>query len=525
MAWNSTFSRVTTKLTGDNLSAADVNLLNDNDEQTQANIEALAGNGTSAPDRTVQECSDAIDSISSVYPILPVRNTVMSSAVDASGYPNFITAGSGLDVNLAATATPFICTVAAGFTSPYDYIFSALTDTSISSLTAYSTCYLYADYNTSTQAVTYGHSIYPYYASGSYIGQRIGAIHAPFNGTNGATTYTDAQGNVWTLANGASLSNSVVKYQTTSLYLQGTDDYAETAAPDMSGKWTIEAWIYPTDSTRASTQVVLYSNLAYYGPSVQINTAGKLVLYVSSNGSSWDVVNGTTGSTVLSDNTWAHVALVFDGSAYKVYLNGAQEISATSSTSSTQPKTLRLGATTDGTSNEFYGYMEDFKFTPKAVYTGAFTAPTAALTVDSVHFFDTSKYIMYYGNPASWSQVYRVFLGDAVTGASTVSSVSNYALLGRYNSGRFAVSTNTTYSKNHNLGTRNYNVSYKGTAYAGGPLYDAIHYYETAYYGTWPSIQLRNSISVRRTVAGDIMLLTNSTGAAVELEIDVKRGF
>lgn len=89
---------------------------------------------------------------------VPVRQTVLSSSVDSNGLPNFITAGSGLAVNIAATTTPIIIAFAAGFgaNGSTDYVGQITADTSITGLTASTTNYLYADRNTSTGAITLG---------------------------------------------------------------------------------------------------------------------------------------------------------------------------------------------------------------------------------------------------------------------------------------------------------------------------------------------------------------------------------
>lgn len=77
------------------------------------------------------------------------------------------------------------------------------------------------------------------------------------------------------------------------------------------------------------------------------------------------------------------------------------------------------------------------------------------------HTFNISEMKMYVGNSSTASQVYRVFLGEAVTGASTVTSVVNYALNGQYDSGFFTVVSNTTYAKSHNIGVVDVKAEYQ----------------------------------------------------------------
>ena len=69
-----------------------------------------------------------------------------------------------------------------------------------------------------------------------------------------------------------------------------------------------------------STIQFLISDYAYNGNVFGIDS-GKFIWYVSSNTSSWDILNGITGTTNLSPNTKYWVRIVFDGNSYKCYLS------------------------------------------------------------------------------------------------------------------------------------------------------------------------------------------------------------
>lgn len=68
------------------------------------------------------------------------------------------------------------------------------------------------------------------------------------------------------------------------------------------------------------------------------------------------------------------------------------------------------------------------------------------------HWFDLSSFVMKQWNGSSWDVVQRVFVGEVVTGASTVTSATTYAHQRRYRSIWTAVSGGTGYTFNHNLG-------------------------------------------------------------------------
>lgn len=101
---------------------------------------------------TLTEGNDAGDETltiasTSTAQYVPVRQTVLAGAVDSSGYANFLSAGTGLSVNVAATSTPIRLTAANGFDAygAVNRIGSITADTTISSLTDNTTNYLYAD--------------------------------------------------------------------------------------------------------------------------------------------------------------------------------------------------------------------------------------------------------------------------------------------------------------------------------------------------------------------------------------------
>ncbi|OPY03554.1 MAG: hypothetical protein A4E60_00219 [Syntrophorhabdus sp. PtaB.Bin047] len=89
---------------------------------------------------------------------VPVRQTVLSAVIDSYGKPTFISVGTGLAVNIDASPTPVRIAFAAGFgaSGAVNYVGTIDEDTSISSLTASSINYLYAERNPSTGAITLG---------------------------------------------------------------------------------------------------------------------------------------------------------------------------------------------------------------------------------------------------------------------------------------------------------------------------------------------------------------------------------
>ena len=117
--------------------------------------------------------------------------------------------------------------------------------------------------------------------------------------------------------------------------------------------------------TRTSTTGGDGIDVAMSSGQIQVSTSGAFLL---------------TGGTVLV-NTWYHIALVRTGTTnFTAYLNGTS-IGTFSKTGLTGTE-LSLGRKSATGFNEFFdGYISNFRYVKgTAVYTGAFTPPTAPLT-------------------------------------------------------------------------------------------------------------------------------------------------
>lgn len=128
-----------------------------------------------------------------------VRQTVLSSVL-TSGLPSFISAGSGLAVNIAATSVPVRISFANGFdaSGPSEKIGSIVADTSITSLSANATNFLYAERDASTGAITLGKTtvepVYSYVAPVHGAGQYWFSIpEMKMYLSNGSDTWTAKQ--------------------------------------------------------------------------------------------------------------------------------------------------------------------------------------------------------------------------------------------------------------------------------------------------------------------------------------------
>ena len=171
-------------------------------------------------------------------------------------------------------------------------------------------------------------------------------------------------------------------------YFDGSGDYLtvpHNAAFDFgSGDFTMEAWVYPTTASLTSELFDKRASAANYSqmPQIQI-TANQPIAYASATGSSWAV--SISGSSNVKPYSWNHVALTRSGSTWTLWLNGASIGTATSSiTVYASTSNVVIGAADAAGTNPMNGYLAGSRIVKgTAVYTTAFTPPTAPLTAIS----------------------------------------------------------------------------------------------------------------------------------------------
>lgn len=136
-----------------------------------------------------------------------------------------------------------------------------------------------------------------------------------------------------------------------------------------TGNFTVEFWTYLNSTT---------NNASFYrgsngGVDIFMNGSGRLAF--GQAGISTLIVDTVTMTT----GAWVHVAAVKIGGVIRLYKNGVQVGSAGDGSNYTTSTTTTIG--TQGTWN-ITGYMSNLRVViGLGVYTGAFTPPTAPLTV------------------------------------------------------------------------------------------------------------------------------------------------
>lgn len=167
-------------------------------------------------------------------------------------------------------------------------------------------------------------------------------------------------------------------------YFDGTGDYLtvpDSTTLEAFTDFTIEFWLYYNST--AGTQVVVDKgwNNTTIAPYVIFSTAGNLVAYASTVGSTWDILSGASFGTLVAGQ-WYHIALTRSGSTIRLFTNGALITTVTNgSTIGVNTSALGIGGGPAAGVNPLNGYLSSLRIVKgTAIYTAAFTPPTAPLT-------------------------------------------------------------------------------------------------------------------------------------------------
>lgn len=265
-----------------------------------------------------------------------------------------------------------------------------------------------------------------------------------FDGADGSTTITDdcagATAHTFTNHTG-SIATSQSEFGGSS-YNCGTNGWVDT--PDSadftlgSGDFTIDFWFNRQGGSGARRIMCGQSNSAgnTVPAALELSAANVLHAFVSSNGSTFTNVTGTTAITAAG---WHHAALVRTGNTLKLFLDGVQEggdvsFSGTVFDSSDAFSIGRGGAFTTLTWN---GYIDEFRYSVGiARWTSNFTPPTSAydagvfLTASAGSFSETGVAALFSAKQASSAGSFIETEVAAPLSTKMASAAGSYALSG-----------------------------------------------------------------------------------------------
>jgi len=219
------------------------------------------------------------------------------------------------------------------------------------------------------------------------------------SGLNAGIYDSTMQNNLITVGSSrvSSTSTSLVKFGSGSVYLDGSSGYLITSpSPQsvLSGNFTIEFWLYPSNTSSAYRALVSSENYSATTGGWSLYQNGTSIEFWISPGS----VVTLTASSAITASTWQHLALCRESGTLRLFINGTS-VSSTSNSTLLTGQQIWIGDNNAG--SYFYnGYIDDLRITNNiARYTATFTPPTASfadiqlLTTATVLQFTTSTNI------------------------------------------------------------------------------------------------------------------------------------
>jgi gliding motility-associated-like protein len=295
-----------------------------------------------------------------------------------------IPATTGLSISNTGALTGTLSTTATSVVVSYDYTINACSFTSTKTIniseliagTATGNQTLCSSSTTVTAITLAGNT------SGSTIQWQSSLDNVTFSNISNATSASLSPGSVTattyyraavtTAACGTLNSNVIIKGYNNSLNFDGTNDFIEIPdnnALDLSSAFSIEAWVFPTESGATRGQMIIgkvddtqngnSSDMAYS-------------LRLGSNGFRAEIGNGSvfgvkeSGIQNVKLNQWQHVALVFDGSTgnLNLYLDGVVQGSPTAtglSAVKNSYSSLKFGAYSTHFGQYFKGTLDEVR--------------------------------------------------------------------------------------------------------------------------------------------------------------------
>jgi hypothetical protein len=212
------------------------------------------------------------------------------------------------------------------------------------------------------------------------------------DGTNGAqnNTFVDSSTNNFTITrNGNTTQGSFSPYGSNwSNYFNGSTDYFSvanaTALQFGTGDFTIECWVY-LNAFASDVAATLCKRSG-----AADDTTWAIDFAAGTGDVRYRILNSTGGVITVSIGTvslgtWTHIAVSKQSGTTRTYLNGVAGGTTTNSTSiNGGTNELRIGIGDPSANRYINGYMSNARLVKgTAVYTSAFTPPTAPLTAIS----------------------------------------------------------------------------------------------------------------------------------------------
>ena len=203
------------------------------------------------------------------------------------------------------------------------------------------------------------------------------------DGANGSTTFTEITGRSITAVGNAQLSTTNQKFGTACGLFDGSGDYITTPHTSnlllATGDFTIEFWIRFSSTAAAVLIGHKAGSSSDFYPWQFFMSAGLTIGFRGFETTATSLAFNLTSATTISANTWYHIAGTRSGNTFRLFIDGNQEASGTSSQTLRANSTVMTWASYTNPLLGLNGRLDDIRITAGvARYTANFTPPAQA---------------------------------------------------------------------------------------------------------------------------------------------------
>jgi len=201
-------------------------------------------------------------------------------------------------------------------------------------------------------------------------------------------TIITKDGSTFTAEGTTALSTDQAKFGDASVEFDGTSNQGvqqDNTSEFGSGDFTSEFWIY-SSSIRSQSSTLWDFRISGSGL-LLTNNNGQISFFKDGSG-------GSSPTSILTNDTWHHIAIVRTGSTGNVYVDGNLQITRNIGTDDYSSHTLLLGNNVFNSSGYLSGYIDELRNSNIVRYSSNFTPPSSAFTpdantIDLLHFDGT----------------------------------------------------------------------------------------------------------------------------------------
>ena len=201
-------------------------------------------------------------------------------------------------------------------------------------------------------------------------------------------TIVTRDGSTFTAEGTTALSTDQAKFGDASVEFDGTSNQGvqqDNTSEFASGDFTSEFWIY--SSSIRSQSCTLWDFRISGSGLLLTNNNGQISFFKDGSG-------GSSPTSILTNNTWHHIAIVRTGSTGNIYVDGNLQITRSIGTDDYSSHTLLLGNNVFNSSGYLSGYIDELRNSNIVRYSSNFTPPSSAFTpdantIDLLHFDGT----------------------------------------------------------------------------------------------------------------------------------------